>query len=41
MTKWVEAEAVSLESTKESARNHADQIVCRFGAPQFIRSDRG
>lgn len=41
VAKWVEAKAVAPEPSEASARFFVNQIVCRFGAPGFLESDRG
>ena len=41
ITKWVEAVAVSDESAKTAAKFFVENIVCRFGAPKELGTDRG
>src|SRR6185436_5270281 len=41
LTKWPEAKAVKEATAKESAKFIYENIICRFGCPKIILSDRG
>jgi hypothetical protein len=40
-TKWVEAKAVKVDNAEEVATFIYEEIICRYGCPQKILSDRG
>ena len=41
VSKWVEVKAVRDESAKTAAQFFVENIVCRFGSPKVLGTDRG
>jgi len=40
-TRWVEAFAITVQDTKHIAKLLVEQIICRYGTPKKLLSDRG
>lgn len=40
-SKWVEGRAIATANSQDTSDFLFDQIICRYGCPQIIRSDNG
>ena len=41
LTKWVEVGALKDKASQTTAKWFHEQVTCRYGTPDLVRSDRG